>query len=131
MMSGINHNAAGPSSTPKGKFIIRLNRFKAPTTTTVSNGDNSYTRDKATDKSSVSNVEKTSRRKRVLNDKLIHANDLASTSTSSFVKPKSEKLFKKAKNQTDVWNRVIPTATMFSEVQITVGMSNLGGKGCS
>ncbi|GJY45717.1 hypothetical protein Tco_0434780 [Tanacetum coccineum] len=62
-------------------------------------------------------------------DKVIHANDFASTSTASLVKPESAQVYKKTKKQTDIWNRVIPTATRFNEVQRTVGMIKLGQEG--
>ncbi|GKB95663.1 hypothetical protein Tco_0981800 [Tanacetum coccineum] len=108
----------------------------------VSNGESWYAHDKVIDKSSVSNVEKASCGKRILDveckngfrfgfkeDKVIHANDFASTSTASLVKPESAQVYKKTKKQTDIWNRVIPTATRFNEVQRTVGMIKLGQQG--
>ncbi|GJX83007.1 hypothetical protein Tco_0332488 [Tanacetum coccineum] len=88
----------------------------------VSNGESWYARDKVIGKSSVSNVEKASCGKRVLDveckngfrfgfkeDKVIHANDFASTSTASLVKPESAQVYKKTKKQTDIWESVIPT----------------------
>ncbi|GJZ83024.1 hypothetical protein Tco_0648197 [Tanacetum coccineum] len=138
-LSCINHNAAVPSSTPTSKIFTRLT---GPTSTMVSNGESWYARDKVIGKSSVSNVEKASCGKRVLDveckngfrfgfkeDKVIHANDFASTSTASLVKPESAQVYKKTKKQTDIWNRVIPTATRFNEVQRTVGMIKLGQEG--